>query len=673
MHITLFTSFGTLPLLYTFRLRNIWQDVGQLAGDNRGRAPIIFRAANGVFAFNSYVLLHDLDTQMGIFQSKAILSDPLRFATEVSDATNPSSYRKYDYVIIGGGTAGCVLASRLSEDAGVTVLLIEAGKSYDSDLLTRIPLAFTKVFKTATDWDFQTTPQAALNGREVYWPRGKILGGTSAINALIVHHCAPEDFDEWVRLGATGWDYESIRPYFTKSEGYSPSLLFPDIKVGDRGVQGPWRTGHGHEFAPVHKAVFEACKSLGMPYNPDFNTPNGTMGVSGFLGMVDEHGQRSSTATAYLSKDVLARPNLTVAISTMVEKILFDKTGDQPRAVGVELSTSPTSPRYRVTATHEVILSAGAVCSPQILLVSGVGPAKELEILGIPVVKDLSEVGKNLSDHISCGPLNFPTKPGVTWDYLNGPLSGAMALFRWLVFGKGPMATLGTPAGAFVRSDDPNLPLRAKDTALRDDTVKDLTSGPNAPDIEILWAPVLVLDHGLKAPPAGINVVFVKGAISLKPESTGAITLKSKSIWDKPVIDAGYFTSESDLNIVLRATRLCLQLARTEPLKSMLDLKDGADPNSFFWPGAADPDKISDAELKAWIRKHAVPPFHPISSNRIGTDSSSSVVDPDLRVHGITGLRVVDASVFPGQVSGHPCAVVVAVAERIADHIKSRK
>ncbi|KAF7799227.1 hypothetical protein EIP86_010459 [Pleurotus ostreatoroseus] len=255
------------------------------------------------------------------------------------------------------------------------------------------------------------------------------------------------------------------------------------------------------------------------------------MGVTDFVGIVDSKGQRelavpfshsmhthictgSSTATAYLTADVLSRPNLTVAVSVMTEKILFDSSGSEPRAIGVELSTSPTSTRYCARATREVILCAGAVGSPQLLMLSGVGPAQELQELEIPLVKDLSAVGKNLYDHISSGPLIFRATPGITWDYLNKPFSGAMALIKWLMFGKGPMATLPCTSGAFVRSDDPSLPLRAKDPSTRDAEVKDLTSGPNAPDIELVWFPLIALEGGFRQPPpgvAGITMVSIHG------------------------------------------------------------------------------------------------------------------------------------------------------------------
>ncbi|GBE80631.1 Pyranose dehydrogenase 1 [Sparassis crispa] len=608
---------------------------------------------------------------MGASYSRSIVSDPAQFSTPAGDGkSDRSTWREYDYIIVGGGTAGCVLASRLSEDSDVTVLLIEAGKSHERDLLTRIPLACTKIFKTATDWSHETVPEKALNERQVYWPRGKILGGTSAINALIYHHCAPEDFDEWARNGATGWSFDDLRPYFRKSEKYTPNPLFPDVKSTDRGSTGPWQTTHTSDAAPINTLIIEACESMGVPYNGDLNTARGTLGIAHFSGIVDRKGQRSSTASAYLTKDVLSRPNLTVAVNTTVDKVLFSTAeNSSPRAVGVEVSTAPTSPRYRVAARREVILSAGAVATPQILLLSGVGPAAELEEVGVPVVKDLPAVGRHLSDHISCGPLTFRAKSGFTWDHLSRPLAGAIAMFKWLMFGTGPLSALGPSSGAFVRSDDPKFPFSSP--GCESGPVKDLTSGPGAPDIELVWSPVVFIDNGFVEPPAG-SYGFTAGAIALRPESTGSIKLKSNNAWDKPLIHANYFDSESDMNVVIRGTRFLLRMAHTEPLASALDLRpESQDKSSFFWPGDADPEKVTDDELKEWIRRNSSPSFHPVSTARIGQGAETSVVDPSLRVHGISGVRVVDASVFPGQVSGHPCAVVVAIAEKAADLIKT--
>ncbi|KAH9840159.1 GMC oxidoreductase [Rhodofomes roseus] len=622
---------------------------------------------------------------MGLTYSSAIVSDPAAFASPVDDASDKDRWREYDYIIVGGGTAGCVLASRLSEDRNVTVLLIEAGKSYEGDFPTRIPLAYTKLFKSEVDWDYVTTPQNGMNSRRVHWPRGKILGGTSTINAMIYHRCAPEDFDEWERLGATGWSYADLRPYFDKAERYAPSTLYPQVRVEEHGLKGPWQTNHTTEFAvsrlslfdiptytmrskPILDTILNTCEEVGIPYNHDVNSPRGTIGATRLVGCIDDGGRRSSSATAYLTADVLKRPNLTVAVHSTVERILFAHSANaNPRAVGVEISKSKTSPRYRAYARGEVILCAGTIVTPQLLLVSGIGSSDDLRKLDIEVVRDLPAVGRNLKDHLTTGPVRFRTKADITWDRYNQPLHGVIAFLRWLFAGSGPLSALGTSTAAFVRSDDPKLSRYWEESTKT--TVRDATSGPSAPDMELFWFPLLFgMEDGVVVPTSGSYGVTMAASL-LRPESTGQIILASRSIWDKPVIDPRYLESENDINVAVRATRLLCRMARAEPLNSLLDWTTTED-TDYFWPGNTDPSELSDDALKQWIRDNANPIFHPVASARMGKDPQTSVVDPELRVHGIAGLRVVDASAFPAQVSGHPCAVVVAMAEKAAELIK---
>ncbi|KZT24121.1 GMC oxidoreductase [Neolentinus lepideus HHB14362 ss-1] len=603
---------------------------------------------------------------MGNFQSK-LVSDPSRVGTPSSE-TDKTAWRSYDYVIVGGGTAGCVLASRLSEDRGTTVLLIEAGKSNQGVLESRMPLAFPKLFFTQYDWNYETIPQSALNDRKVHWPRGKLLGGTSSINALLHHHSAPEDYDNWVKLGMTGWGYNDLLPYFRKAENYTPSASHPDVDVSLHGSSGPWHTRQA-DLPPVCHAIVESCEKIGIPYSKDFNTKAGTIGAANFIEFVDQKGERSSTATAYLTPDVLSRPNLTVLVETSTERIIFSDELATPRAIGVELSHAPAAPRYRVAANREVIVCAGVVGTPQLLMISGIGPKSELERFNITPVSVLEAVGKNLSDHLSPGAVVFPCKPGHSLDNLSKPIGAAVAAVRWLLTGKGPMSHTVVPGAAFFRSDNPNLPFGPGSEYL----VEDLTTGPGAPDAELTWFPLVAHPSGMGMMPKGTQGITL-GGILLQPKSKGSITLKSTSVWEKPVINGNYMQDETDLNFLIRIVYLQQALAQTPPLRDLLDLKgDVADVNSIFWPGDARPGTLTEEALKKWLSVNATSAWHPVGSARMGTSAKDSVADLELRVYGVTGLRICDTSVFPTQVSGHPCAPVVAIAEKLAELIKTKQ
>ncbi|PIL26393.1 hypothetical protein GSI_12150 [Ganoderma sinense ZZ0214-1] len=601
----------------------------------------------------------------------------------------PEEQYTYDYIIVGGGTAGCVLASRLSENPAMKVLVVEGGKDFYSALPTKIPFSFHNIFGTDLDWDTQTTPQGGLGNRQTYLARGKVLGGTSSTNALIYHRCSPSDFDQWVELGANGWSYKDLDPfvlkhiypevpltssliirrYFLKAEKFHPSPKHPGVNPADHGTSGPWETGFPSETAPINDYVIKACQELGMQNIYDINAGRGSLGVTQLVGTLDSDGQRSSTATAYLTNDVLSRPNLTYVVDTLIQRLVFDTSpGQAPRVVGVEMTMSPDVQIYSCWARGEVILCAGAVGTPQLLMLSGVGPAGELEKLDISVVKDMPAVGRHVIDHVSSGPIRFHTAPGLTYDFLNNCFWGSLASLQWRLFGTGPLSSMVYSSTAFVKSTDPRLPYYTDGRSGA--PIDDHSSGPDAPDLELLWAPHTVFTEGADVSSTSAGGVTFE-AIALKPESRGRITLKSSDPSDPPNIDPQYLSTENDMNVLVRGVRLILKLAHTDPIASKLHLKPREiDASNPWWPGAADPKKVTDDEIRGMLRHRAKSAWHPVSSARMGRSAEDSVVDANLRVHGIDGLRCVDASVFPTQVSGHPCAVVVAMAEKAADMIK---
>ncbi|KAI0072255.1 GMC oxidoreductase [Panus rudis PR-1116 ss-1] len=601
------------------------------------------------------------------WKSSPYVSDPSRFATPVSSSDTDgdySKYKEYDYVVVGGGTAGCVVAARLSEDPNAKVLLIEAGKS-EGPLLTRSPLAFTKSYKTDVDWAYLSIPQKNLHDKQIYWARGKVLGGTSVLNALIYDRCFPDDYDSWAKAGNDGWSWQELEPYFRKAERYSSSGSSSSLKLDEKGRDGPWHLKKTELPAKITETWIDTCKAVGIPVHEDINASGSAPGVGVLHGFITEKGERNHTAAAYLTPDVLARPNLTVAVTTTVEKILFSGEDDSLRAAAVEVSSGPKSPKYRVQAKKEVVLCGGVFSSPHILLVSGVGPKDELEAAGVKCVKDLPAVGKHMVDHMSSGLISFRAKPGVTMDYLlSQPLSAALALIKWLWSGKGPFSMMAVNSAAYVRSDDEKL----IDTSIG--PCKNLTSGPNAPDLEFMFTPAIAPDYWT-VPKSGDNGITT-ASVLLKPESEGSVKIKSGSIWDRPEIDGNYLSSESDINVILRGLRLILKILKTEPLNSQLDLrplnpaKDG-----YFVFGDKEFDKLTDDDLRKFIIENGQPACHPAGTCRMGTDPTDAVVDPKLQVHGIKGLRIVDASVFPTQVSGHPVAPIVAMSEKLCDLIKA--
>ena len=490
----------------------------------------------------------------------------------------------FDYIIVGAGSAGCVLANRLTADGKSTVALVEAGGP-DNKQEIHIPAAFSKLFKGACDWAYYTEEQARLNNRRLYWPRGKVLGGSSSINAMIYTRGHAADFDEWRQ---PGWSSSEVVPLFDK-------VLLEVCEL---------RTKN-----PLSHAFVSACEEQGIPRNDDFN--GATMDGAGFFYVTQRNGKRWSCAAAYL-KPALQRKNLTVFTHAQTTRVLFDGT----RATGIEAVCG--GERKELRANREVILSGGAINSPQLLMLSGVGDADDLRNLGIRAIADVPGVGKNLQDHLIGGAAYECTQP-VT-------LAGAETignLLRYILFRKGMLSSNVAEAGAFVRID-------------RD---------ANVPDIELIFGATYYMSHGFENPKGH---GFTIGSILLHPKSRGAIRLRSNDPMEAPAIEPNYLNDPADLELFKEGVRLCRRVANAKAF----DAFRGAE----VWPGPRGDD---DAEFEAFIRDTAETLYHPVGTCRMG-----DVVDDQLRVRGVEALRVIDASVMPTIVTGHPNAAVVMIAEK---------
>ena len=523
----------------------------------------------------------------------------------------------YDYIIVGAGSAGCVLAARLSADSSVSVLLLEAGPSDDADEI-RAPAAISRLFQTAYDWNYSTVPQRHANGRSVYWPRGKVLGGSSSINAMIYIRGSRHDFTTWRDdHGCTGWGYEDLMPYFRRSEDNSRGAS------AYHGAGGPLAVTDLRYKSQACEAFIAAAREQGATANEDFNGPRQD-GV-GWYQVTQRKGRRCSAATAYLHP-AMSRPNLTVHTDALVTRILIE--GGQ--ATGVTYLRQGETETARANA--EVILCGGAVNSPQLLMLSGIGPADHLIEMGINVVADSPGVGANLCDH--------PVLP-VIWSTprLRGlwEKSGNAGALRWKLTHRGPLTSNVAESGGFAHSE-PGLP---------------------APDLQLHVLPAPYRDQGL-ADPAQRAMTVLVGLVDVR--SRGRIRLRSADPRHRPAIDPGYLSDDGDARALVAGLKMAREFVTARPMAAIC--------KSELAPGA---HVRSDAELLDYVRASVVTLYHPVGTCAMGSESRwNSVVDPELRVRGVTGLRVVDASVMPTVPRGNTNAPTIAIAERAADLIAGR-
>jgi choline dehydrogenase len=528
----------------------------------------------------------------------------------------------YDYVIVGGGSAGCVLASRLSENPDTQVLLLEAGPPDTADEI-HIPAAINLLFQTSYDWNYQTIPQDRLGGRSIYWPRGRVLGGSSSINAMIYIRGNRQDYDSWRDdYGCEGWGYTDLLPYFLRAEN--------NVRGASayHGATGPLSVSDLKFKSRLTGAFLAAARHVGMPANDDFNGA-GQDGV-GYYQVTQKGGRRWSAADAYLHP-AAGRPNLVIQTDALVTGI--DIEGG--RAAGVRYLRRGVEEMAR--ADGEVILAGGAIGSPQLLMLSGVGPADHLREHGIAVLADSPGVGGNLSDHPVVTAMWSAPKSRSLWEK-----AGPRNLARWQLLHSGPMTTNIAEAGGFVRSD-PALP---------------------APDIQWHVLPVPYVEGGLVDPASrALSVLITLVSVG----SRGKVRLRSPDPRHKPSIDPSYLSDLADLDPLVWAVGMARQIAAARPLSRQVTSEDA--------PGI---DLSSDAAVREWIRGNLSTIYHPVGTCAMGGDSRlatsrlTSVVDTELRVRGVAGLRVVDASVMPTVPRGNTNAPTIAIAERAADLIQGR-
>ena len=531
--------------------------------------------------------------------------------------------KSFDYVIVGAGSAGCALANRLSADPTISVCLIEAGKR-DKSFVVKMPGGVGQLLKEANDfnWGFDTEPQTHMNNRRLYWPRGKGWGGSSSINGMIYIRGHARDYDQWRQMGLQGWGFDDVLPYFKRSEGYEGGEN--DFHGGD----GPLRVTESPLDYPIYGAFIDAAKQAGYPVTEDFNGAE-QEGVGRYQRTIADN-ERWSASRGYLQPIIDQRDNLTVLSTGLVSRVLIENG----RATGVEVVERRGAQPETIRAEAEVQVCAGAVQSPQVLQLSGIGAADDLKAQGINVVADVPDVGQNLQDHLDVTAVYEMTQKKSAYSKTAGLKKFGVAL-QYLATTSGPGADNHLQAGAFLKSRE----------------------GLDRPDLQFHLVNAGMIDHGR------VQVerdAFTLHACQLRPESRGTVGLRSADPFDPPTIDPNYLATEEDRRVM----REGLKIARDICQQAGLDAFRGGE----ITPG----DSVqTDAEIDEFIRETGETIYHPVGTVRMGADDRAPL-DASLKVRAVDGLRVIDASVMPTLIGGNTNAPTIMIAEKAADLILAK-